>query len=117
MKIFILEDNFERVKCFKRWLSVKHTLHITDNVEDAKKLYEEHEPFDVYFLDHDLGGEVYVDSNEPNTGYQFAKYLAEKKASGKFITHSLNFSGAEAIISVLDGCVHTPFTMLYEMNK
>lgn len=124
MKVFILEDNPERVKCFKRWFAVEHTLYITDNVEDAKKIYEEHAPFDTFLLDHDLGGEIYVDSEEENTGYQFAKWLSKKDVlmprmfiqSTMAYTHSLNTVGAQNIVDVLGGteyCRHIPFTKMY----
>lgn len=117
MKILILEDNPARVVIFEKSLSVRHSLNIVDNVEDAKIVVKgmllTKTPFDVIFIDHDLGGEVYVDSEEPNTGYQFAKWLAEKNIKAQFVTHTLNPVGAKNICDALLGkCIQVPFTAL-----
>lgn len=106
IKIFILEDNNERIKWFKRKITdlVKREfeLFISKDIDAAIKLYEENKPFDIYFLDHDLGGRVFVDSREENTGYTFAKYLKEKNITGEneeVYSHSLNPIGRKNIIN------------------
>ncbi len=111
MKILILEDDLERVKQFRVWC-YKHKLYVVHNVEAAKQAVEEFGPFDLYLIDHDLDNRVYVNSEEENTGYQFAKYLAEKKIQANFITHSLNVPGARNICGVLKGCRHIPFLVI-----
>ena len=78
MKIFILEDNLERIKWFKDKF-IDHTLFISSNVDEAIKLYDSNKPFDTIFLDHDLDDLVFVNSNKKNTGYQFAKFLSTQK--------------------------------------
>jgi len=113
MKIFILEDNFERIKLFEKWL-IAHEFYVTDNVEVAKHAVEEFGPFDLYLIDHDLDNRVFVNSDEENTGYQFAKFLAEKKIQAKFVTHSLNVPGAINICGVLKGCQHISFLIIQE---
>lgn len=94
MKILILEDDPNRVVLFKKHLCA-YTVYYTDTVDGAVELLKEHEDFDIYFLDHDLGGEVYVDSMEKNTGFQFAKILSKRKTRSPIIIHSMNPIGAE----------------------
>jgi CheY-like chemotaxis protein len=94
MKILILEDSYERIILFKKYFGRKHTLYFYDQVEDAKKALETLGPFEVIFLDHDLDGRIYVDSEELNTGYQLAKYLAEKDTEADIYIHTMNSIGA-----------------------
>jgi len=94
MKILILEDSYERINLFKRYFGKKHELYFFDQVEDAKKAIETLGPFRVIFLDHDLDGRIYVDSEEENTGYQLAKYLAEKNVDADIYIHTMNSYGA-----------------------
>ena len=116
MNILVLEDNPERQKVFMKELSRNYQITIVDTVELAKTLVEEAEKnqdqFHVIFIDHDLGGEVYVDSREENTGYQFAVWLAENEIEAQFITHSLNPVGVRNIIAALPECEYVPFTLL-----
>jgi len=115
-RVFILEDDLYRVNLFRKKLAAKHTLTITDNVFEAKKLLAEND-FDVLFLDHDLGGEIFVDSSAENTGYQLAKWLEEqKKHYDQIIIHSCNPVGADMMAVRLDSCTENlsrvPFPLL-----
>jgi len=116
MKIFILEDNKERCEFFKKKL-IGNLVTICDNVEDAKRILI-NEQFDVAFLDHDLGGLVYVNSNDQNTGYQLAKFIAEKNIQFKQIyIHSCNEYGRKNIRSVLPQAIEVPFTELSRLLR
>ena len=100
MKIFILEDNDERIKLFNRWFS-KHTLVFSKEVNDAFKKIQ-FDKFDLIFLDHDLDNRHYVDSNEENTGYQLAKMIHETvNKHTKVIVHSLNIVGVRNMLPCL----------------
>jgi hypothetical protein len=114
MKVCILEDSEDRVVLFKRKF-FNYELYFFDNVEDAKKSCSTID-FDTYFLDHDLDDCVYVDSNEANTGYQFAKYLASKSISKRIpiYIHSLNPVGAKNMMDVLPQAVWIPFNKLIQ---
>lgn len=118
MKIFILEDDPRRMKLFYKKIGVENTIFHSDNVEEAKKIFNDHKPFDYIFLDHDLGGEIYVPSGHSNTGYQFAKLLAEQDdLSGNICIHTMNPIGAENMAEVLStySCVTiVPFNFLIE---
>ena len=100
--VFILEDDLERIKWFREELGQRNIkFDLTDNAETAKVLLEENK-YDTIFLDHDLGGQVYVNSNEPNTGYQVAKMIhTTKNKDAEIIIHSWNSVGAENMYEVL----------------
>lgn len=116
MEIFILEDSAERIKFFKKTLESKHNLTFSDNVEEAKKLLQV-KKYDVIFFDHDLDNKVFVSSNDPNTGYQLAKWIEEKGMRfDQVVIHSLNPVGAERIKkraeNFSDNVEKIPFTVL-----
>jgi len=71
-------------------------------------------PWDVAFLDHDLGGEVYVDSSKPNTGAAVVRWIVEHRPDvGSFVVHSLNADAAKRMVAGLReagyGAEHVPF--------
>ena len=75
LMILVLEDDPERCKHFSRnWGN--HLIQFTDQAEEAKHLMQTFK-FDLLFLDHDLGGEVYVDSDHKNTGAEVARWLED----------------------------------------
>jgi len=99
-KVFLLEDDPKRIKWFKAtFINVDHA----DNPIDGLKMLEENSDYGMIFLDHDLGGEQYVDSADPTTGMQLAKWMAEKSLhlDTPIIIHSLNYGGAVNMESVL----------------
>jgi hypothetical protein len=49
----------------------------------------------VLCLDHDLGGEVYVDPSRPDCGMEVVRWMAENRPEvGRVIIHSLNTSAS-----------------------
>lgn len=94
MKILILEDDQNRISSFKRVLSA-HQVTFTEKAEDCIRELRDNK-FDCLFLDHDLGGEVYVDSG-PGTGYEVAKWLEEHedRQPNLIFLHSLNSVGVK----------------------
>lgn len=104
--IFVLEDMLVRIPTFMK--IAKETgmdMVYYDNITDAINQYELANP-KVVFLDHDLGQQTYVNSNEENTGYQFAKWMVKNDKDYKqriIIIHSANPVGAENINNVLNG--------------
>jgi CheY-like chemotaxis protein len=117
MKIFILEDSQERRKVFHKMLSPTHDLSFFGHVEDAKIALRTGGPFDILFLDHDLDNRVFVDSEEENTGYQLAKYIAENNVHGKIIIHSMNPYGAARMQEILPDAQRISFPDLFSQLK
>jgi hypothetical protein len=100
MKIFVLEDNSERVMYFTL-MFLNHALLVTNNA-GLGRMALHNEKFDMMFLDHDLGGQVFVDSSEPNTGHYLCKHMHETmNIDTPVVIHSWNGPGAENMESVL----------------
>jgi hypothetical protein len=55
------------------------------------KAIEESDKVDALFLDHDLGGEVYVDSSRKDCGMEVVRFIVENKPKvSQIIVHTLN---------------------------
>lgn len=117
MKILILEDSEERRRIFHEMLSHTHDLSFFGHVEEAKTALSTDGPFDIIFLDHDLDNRVFVDSEEENTGYQLAKYIAENNVRAKIIIHSMNPYGAERMKKILPDAQRISFPELFSQLK
>jgi len=103
MKILLLEDNQIRIEKFKQ-LFKNQDLFIFGNIKDAYLACISNY-FPVLFLDHDLDNQVWVNSNEENTGYQFIKMLIENSnhqvKNSLFYIHSMNPGGANRMLNLL----------------
>jgi CheY-like chemotaxis protein len=108
VKILVLEDNAQRTKIFNRSL-IGHEVVVTEFAEEAIKYLNESE-WDVLFLDHDLGGKVFVKTVE-NTGYQVACWLEEnpsRKPKTIFL-HSLNPDGRKRMKQAIPDAIEAAF--------
>lgn len=101
MKILILEDNPIRIEKFKE-LFRNQELFIFDNIKDAYEACLINE-FKLFLLDHDLGNQIWVNSNEENTGYQFIKKIIENnlQKNSVYYIHSSNPIGANKMLNLL----------------
>lgn len=109
MRIFVLEDNFERQKIFKEKLK-NHEVVLFDNAIEAIDFLKTDIDFDAMYLDHDLGNEVYVDIKEKNTGSEVARFLSNKDVRAKIVIHSFNAIGAQNMQNYLFEAIHIPFS-------
>jgi len=102
LKIYILEDNKERISSFKKLL-IGHDVFISDNVKDfISRIEKEDQEIDLMFLDHDLGDMVYVDVDNKNTGSEVSRWLSKnKKNINNIIIHSLNTVGQKYMFDYL----------------
>ena len=109
MKILILDDDLDRHANFKKRLIGHEVTHVETSQACIDKL-KDNGPWDYCFLDHDLGGEVFVKSGK-NTGYEVAEWLRDNqnKMPGNVIVHSLNPAGALNMISAIPNARHVPF--------
>jgi CheY-like chemotaxis protein len=92
-RVLILEDDEGRIECFRRNLD-GHTIETTKDVEELKILLMSQE-WDVLFLDHDLGSEVYCSTERPDTGSEAARWLSENldRKPKHIIIHTLDEAG------------------------
>ncbi len=111
MRVLVIEDNPFRIKKFKREL-IGFIVDYADNAHEGIILAKERK-YDLIFLDHDLGNREYVDSNDPNTGFQVAKAIKGTLNESAFIViHSANPVGAKNIQQELPQAVRAPFPLL-----
>ena len=111
MKILILEDKDERLKQFNdnlcsednQLMMVKEAVYAID--------YLSNEKWDVLFLDHDLGGQINVSSENENTGSEVARFLKQHPflIPNLVILHSLNMIGCKYMKGLLPDSVIIPF--------
>jgi len=107
-RILILEDNEERVAQFNRNLA-PNMIYVTDQAQEAihkLKVWD----WDILFLDHDLGGQLNVSTNEVNTGSTVAKWLANNpdRKPSLIIIHSWNTVGSKYMKNLLPESVIFP---------
>ena len=97
MKVFVLEDDPNRIETIKNRFGKKANFIFTVNIQEAKEKFNPvNENYDLIMLDHDLGGQVYVDSKENNTGAEFCRWILKNKFNlPQVIIHSHNIVGAE----------------------
>lgn len=110
MKILILEDDLQRIELFQQALAhLGHDVAVFEKADDATaELYADSD-YDLIFLDHDLGGESFVDSRRDDTGAAVARWLAdEDTCEGKMysrgvsiVIHSMNPVGQRTMLSTL----------------
>lgn len=106
MRIFVLEDNPERNKKFRREL-IGNEVVIVEDVSSAKS--QINIKFDLLFLDHDLGGQEMVPSGD-DTGYEVAKILSQSiNRDTPVVIHSCNHAGARAMQFCLPQAKLIPF--------
>lgn len=124
MKVLFLDDNKNRRAIFERTFSQGITVETAKTAKECiDKIYH---GWDVVFLDHDLGGEEYVDSSVKNCGMEVVRHLEEISAFtepmvplpeiDKIIVHSLNDPAAENMAERLSRLGYNveriPFTTL-----
>jgi len=110
-KVLILEDDLERMKYFKTSLGPVY-VEIT-HVETAQECIEEMQKnkFDWIFLDHDLGGEIFVDTENKNTGSEVARWMSDnwdRFTDSEIIIHSYNQPAARIMQGYIPGASYVP---------
>ncbi len=118
-KVFVLEDDEERIAWFKEKFSFADLLFITKDVRVALSYLQD--KFDLIFLDHDLEFISIYDESKPDynakaTGYDVAIELRNTiNRETECIIHSVNPTGAANMVKAHPfNTAHVPFTMLRE---
>lgn len=88
MNILFLDDDFNRCKMVQ---SLIPSATIVKQASSAISWLETESHWDFISLDHDLGGEVMVDSDKPNTGMEVVRWIVENRPKIDYIIiHSFN---------------------------
>jgi CheY-like chemotaxis protein len=105
LRILFLDDNSARHKTFEKKVGNGHLVTYVWSAIEAQNVMISEPRFDVFSLDHDLGGEEMVDINKENTGSAVARFivneLPQDKYPEKIIIHSMNPIGAKNMETIL----------------
>jgi len=114
MKILFLDDSTVRATKFRSM--APNAEIVSTATECIEKLRSD--TWDWVFLDHDLGGETFVDSNHEDCGMEVVRNIVEEKLSYHpiIIVHSLNADARKHMCLDLIGAGYdarsVPFTIL-----
>ncbi len=111
LNILFLDDDAQRTQLFVA--GVPHAVTVETAADCIDKLTN-HE-WDIVCLDHDLGGEVYVDSSREDCGMEVVRWIVENKPKVKlFIVYSYNGSVVQEMVARLVAvdydAVYIPFS-------
>ena len=109
MRILILDDDNVRHVNFSQRIFGHKVIH-TYTAQECIDALENRSKFDICFLDHDLGGQVFVKSGK-GTGYEVAEWLRDnpEKQPDRIIIHSLNPVRVDNMIACLPKAERIPF--------
>jgi len=118
--IIFLDDDKQRCRAFKRFAGCPST--IVHTAQDCIKAIQETDDISILFLDHDLGGEVYVNSAREDCGMEVVRWIvANNPPIRTIIVHSLNAPAAQSMVVALKRAQYdahyNPFTTLAERLK
>lgn len=97
-KKLILEDNPQRIAHFRREFPKSSIVETVQEAIDALQEWD----WDYLSLDHDLGGEVFVDNARPDCGMEVVRWLVENKPPIRHVTiHTANRGASERMYAAL----------------
>ena len=98
MKILFLDDAVER----RRWFLANHPEAVVVSTADQCIERLERGPWDLVSLDHDLNGEIFVDSSRNDCGMEVVRWMSRHRPQvGEVIVHTLNFDAGETMVELL----------------
>ncbi len=109
--ILFLDDDPRRTKTFQSHVP---QAMCAATAMDMINLLSSYGEVAIAFLDHDLGGEQFVDSNRPDCGMEVVRWVVANRPNVKqFIIHSLNTPAAQSMeISLIEAgyeAIRIPF--------
>lgn len=100
MKILFLDDDKRRKRDFRS--KVPFAKIVSTAGECISALMEADEPWDMVFLDHDLGDEVFVESVREDCGMEVVRWIVHNKPEiEEIIVHSHNTPAGHNMLSSL----------------
>jgi len=102
MNVLFLDDNPARTKVFLTYYPHADTV---DTAVDCIKAMQQ-KPYDVVFLDHDLGGESFVDPLRDDCGMAVVRWITDPlkftDPVSVYVVHSHNHRAAETMAELLE---------------
>lgn len=114
--ILFLDDNSLRIKYVENSI-LNENLYITETAQETIDTLNKEPFWDTISLDHDLNGEIFVDSDRKDCGMEVVRHLIKKILPiNLIIIHSLNFEGATLMTKTLRehnyNVIQQPFNLL-----
>ena len=118
-RILFLDDDPRRAECFLGWYP--HAVWVETAPQCIASLAED---WDEVHLDHDLGGEIFVDSNREDCGMEVVRWLCREvrpslKTESRIVVHTHNMNAAGHMVNQLRAAGYTveyiPFGM--DLNR
>mgnify|MGYP003348316371 CR=1 FL=1 len=96
MRVFVLEDDPVRIELFRK-AGMEHDLTVVTTLSRPDGAFAQwNPPYDLVYLDHDLGGQIMVDWGKEETGAAFTRWLPPAGDHQPVITiHSHNPVGTQ----------------------
>lgn len=120
MNLIFLDDDENRCNLVRKKLPgmVKYA----HTAQDCIKRIQEMEEISILFLDHDLGGEVYVDTDREDCGMEVVRWIENNNPLIRnIVVHSMNKPAADEMVQRLQdasyNASYVPFTVLIERIK
>ena len=93
-------------------------VHCVETADEAIWKLSADGPWDIVFLDHDLGGEVYCDSDREDTGMEVVRWIVKNKPKiGQIVVHTHFESAADIMARKLSVAGYTVHVRAYEYLK
>jgi ActR/RegA family two-component response regulator len=114
-KILFLDDDKRRIFEFLSFMPM--AVRTCETAEECIALLKK-ETWDYIFLDHDLGGEVHVDSGREDCGMEVVRFMVKNniKPKEKVFVHTMNKPASQLMVGALQdmgiNVQWTPFHML-----
>ena len=120
MTALVLEDDIERISKFRKCLFNFQTTYV-DSAENCIYMLKNNK-YDFIALDHDLGGQVFVPTDEKNTGSEVARWINNNydnfiNKESIIAVHSLNLPAAQNMLDLIPNSKHIPFLWLESVFK
>ena len=111
-RILFLDDNYERGR---RFLASYPDAVWVEHADECIELLSQ--PWDEVWLDHDLGGEMFVDSRRDDCGMEVIRHIVENQPEHlrqtRFIIHSHNDEASPLMAETLReagyDCIERPY--------
>lgn len=101
MKILFLDDSDERIRAAKKHFRDDELTVVKTAPETINQLGYDRE-WDLVMLDHDLGGEAFVDSGRIDCGMEVVRWIIRRRPKIKrIVIHSWNSPAAKGMVGTL----------------
>ena len=108
MRILFLDDNERRRAIAISRYAEDHELHVVETSEQAIGTLLKFPAWDRVLLDHDLGGQVFQNSLESNTGMEVVRFILQAKPIiDQIIVHSWNGPAGQEMTNKLKDAGYT----------